>query len=358
MKQPRLAARALTGLGPTTPTASSLPPVSRATSTFKRCMASALFISVVPSCRLSHARKHLASGWTGRSYVYSWDGGGFDAHLVTTLPGPLFVPHGHEFHFRFAIDNGVPRFRALETGETALASWTNRDVGRLVLLENWGVPTLLASSSPISSLKWISHEHLTLTCAEPASRLLFVPLLKKEDVPEDSEAKAAWLRLAEKPPVRCHEFFETSTDQVKIRQKFFAPDGAPTLLSPLAVVAQFSQISSRPANRRLIHGLMGPYCVAEGDYAEYEIDFRWARTRAEATRAVTAQGLGPIPRELAYAGDVTWEPGTPMDQLLALRIWAPLAGVTPPSIWENLRPQLAPPRPMPCAPAWRFSPSR
>ncbi|MFQ6049034.1 MAG: hypothetical protein ACE5K7_06690 [Phycisphaerae bacterium] len=58
-----------------------------------------------------------------------------------------------------------------------------------------------------------------------------------------------------------------------------------------------------------------------------------------------ARDLSPIPDELAYAGDVSWQPGTPLDQCLALRVWAPLAAVAPPALWARLRPQLAPPSP-------------
>jgi hypothetical protein len=296
-----------------------------------------------PVLPLSHSRQHLGSGWTGRGYAYTWEGGGFDVHLTNTLPGALFIPHARDFHFRFSIDNGVPRIRSLQSGATALASWTKTDLGRLVLLENWGVPTLLASSSEIFSLTWVSHEHLTVTFADERANLLFVPLLKTEDVPSEPAAIEAWLRLAEKPPVRCQEFFETSRKKVKILQQFFAPDGKPTSLAPLPPLAQLSPISSQPAHRRLLHGLIGPYSVAVGDRVEYEIDIRWAHARIEPTREVSAGGLAPIPTELAYAGDVTWEPGTPMDQLLSLRIWAPLAEVIPAPVWDQLRPQLTPP---------------
>ncbi len=296
-----------------------------------------------PVLPLSHTRRHVGSGWTGRGYAYAWEGGGFDVHLTTTLPGALFIPHGREFHFRFGNGNGVPRIRALETGTSSLASWTNENAGRLVLLENWGVPTLLASSSPMVALKWVSHDSVSITFADERANLLFVPLLKTEDVPTDPESRAAWLRLAAKPPVRCHESYETSPEQVKIRQQFFTAGGEPSLLAPLPPVPSFSPLQSQPPHRRLLHGLLGPYGVTEGDRADYQIDMRWAGARLEATRKVSSEGLAPIPCELAYAGDVTWEPGTPMDQLLSLRIWAPLAGMVPEMIWEKLRPQLAPP---------------
>lgn len=296
-----------------------------------------------PVLPLSHTRRHLGSGWTGRAYAYDWEGGGFDAYLASTLPGPLFIPHGREIHFRFSAGNGVPRLRSLESGKEALAAWTNSDMGRLVLLENWGVQTLLASSSSMLSLKWVSHDCLSITFAGERANLLFVPLLKKEDVPADPVTIAAWLRLAEKPPVRCHESYASSPKQVKIRQQFVTPDGTPSLLAPLPPVAAFSPLQTQPPHLRLLHGLFGPYAVAEGECAEYDIEMGWAGARLEATRKVSTERLATIPAELAYAGDVTWEPGTPMDQLLSLRIWAPLAGVIPESVWDKLRPMLSPP---------------
>jgi len=296
-----------------------------------------------PVLPLAHSRRHLSSGWTGRAYAYSWEDGGFDAYLTSTLPGPLFIPHGREFHFRFALNNGAPSLRSLDTGVQAHASWTNRGMGRLVLVENWGVPTLLVSSSPMTELRWVSHNFLDIQFEQERANLLFVPLLKMEDVPSDPEAIAAWLRLAEKPPVRCHESYEVSPEKVATRQQFFTTDGTATHLSPLPAIPSFSPLQSQPPHRRLLHGLYGPYSVTEGDHAEYEIDMRWAASRPEPSRKVAPEGLAPIPSELAYAGDVTWEPGTPMDQLLSLRIWAPLAGVVPESVWEKLRPQLTPP---------------
>jgi hypothetical protein len=88
---------------------------------------------------------------------------------------------------------------------------------------------------------------------------------------------------------------------------------------------------------------MGEYRVASGASWETEIPMGWSKARLRATRAVDATRLSEIPAELAYAGDVTWEPGTAMDQLLALRVWSPLAEIGPPAIWAKVRPQLTPP---------------
>lgn len=280
-------------------------------------------------------RRSLARSWTGRVYRYGWEGGGFDAFLKTTLPGPMFVPMGKTFDWRWAVDNGVPSARSLPEGRDFGCAWTVANPGQVVLLNNWTLPTLLVASNPIATMTWVSHEHMTLEFEAPSARVMLVPLLDPADIPGDI---GPWLELIAAPPVSCREEFEVRDGVVALRQTF---DGA--RVAPVPAVSGFSPLQRQPPARTLLHGLMGPYRVVPGDFWETEIPMDWCHARWQAVRKVEVAGLGPVPDELAYAGDVTWEPGSPMDQLLALRVWAPLAGVCPPSVWEAIRPRLTPP---------------
>ena len=296
-----------------------------------------------PWLPLEYQRMHLGSSWTGRGYRYSWGDDGFDLYLKSTLPGALFVTHRETLSFRFAMDNGVPKGTAIETGETFLAAWSQFHTGRVLLLDNWGIPTLIVSSIPVVSQKWTSHDCLDLTFAAPQARVLFVPLLRREDAPQNAQEAAVWIQLAEHPPLSANEEFSIEGAGVIIRQTFSGLDGETPVLSPLPPASHFSPLETRPTARTLVHGFFGPYQVVEGNSHETRIPLDWTRVRMEPRKTVQDVDLNSIPHELAYAGDVTWEPGTALDQLLSLRIWAPLAAICPPRLWENLRPQLTPP---------------
>lgn len=295
----------------------------------------------------SHTRTHLSSSWTGVAYRYTWDDDGFDLYLKTTLPGPLLIPHRRVHHFRWAVDNGVPTARSLDKDMAFRCAHTIEDPGQLIWLQNWGMPTLLVSSLPITRLQWVSHEHMTVEFAAEGAYLLLVPLLNEQDIPRDEAARASWLCLVQAPPVSCAETFEVQDDRVVIRQAFTAPDGAPAAMAPvpplLSCCADHSAVCELPASQQLVHGLMGAYSVIADPTWSATIRMDWSQIKLTPTRAVDASGLAVIPEELAYAGDVTWQPGSAMDQLLALRVWAPLAGVCPPAIWQQLQPQLSPP---------------
>ena len=300
-----------------------------------------------PVLPLSHTRTHLSASWTGMTYRYTWEDDGFDLYLKTTLPGPLLIPHGRVHHFRWSIDNGVPTARGLDKDRSFRCARTIEEPGQLIWLQNWGMPALLLSSLPITRMQWVSHEHMTLEFAAAGAYLLLVPLLDEGDIPGDEAARAAWLRLVQAPPVACTESFQVQQDRVLVRQAFTAPDGAPASCAPvpplLSCIAAHSTLCELPASYRLLRGLLGEYQLVPGAEWSATIRMDWSKARLQPTCTVDAEGLAPIPEELAYAGDVTWQPGSAMDQLLALRVWAPLAGVCPPALWQQLQPQLAPP---------------
>jgi len=101
-------------------------------------------------------------------------------------------------------------------------------------------------------------------------------------------------------------------------------------------------VRDAPQGLRLIHGTTGPYAVATGEQWRCRIASEWQHQHMVPSRAVRGE-LSPIPEELAYAGDATWEPGTAMDQCLSLRSFAPLVAVAPEAVQRELIPLLTPP---------------
>ncbi len=304
-----------------------------------------------PVLPLSHVRTHLGYDWTGNAYRYTWDGDGLDVYLKTTLPGPLFIPHGTTFHFRWAIDDGVPEAQSLPDGKPFRCAWTNDAPGQVVLLRNWTVPTLLVTSEPIVRMCWVSHEHMDLDFAGDRVRVLLVPLRHGAEAALTAEDCALWRHVVEAPPVACEETYEVtdSPPSVRLRQEFTSVGGGPSTVAPLPALwtfcADHNNLIDLPAGRQLIRGHLGPYRVLPGSCWEATIRMDWAQAPLQATRPVSPTGLAGVPADLAFGGDDTWEPGTPMDQLLALRVWAPLADICPPERWAQLAPRLQVPQP-------------
>lgn len=288
----------------------------------------------------SYACQHVESSWTGNAYHYGWEEDGFTVYHKTTLPGPLFIPDGKILRWRWAVDNGVPTAQSLPGGEPFRCAYTQDQPGRVLLLNNWGVTTLVVASRPISTLEWASHEHMTLTFDRKGVYVLIVPLLDKNDVPSDLDN---WLALVDAPPIHCADTFRCDGPAMVIRQTVSGPDGVTPKVSPVPPVPGFSPLAKMPEGKPLLKGLNGHYTLTPGAVLEYSIPMDWSETKAAPTRPVEHRDLAPLPDELAYAGDVTWEPGSAMDQLLSLRIWAPLAECCPPAIWKKLQPQLTPP---------------
>jgi hypothetical protein len=74
------------------------------------------------------------------------------------------------------------------------------------------------------------------------------------------------------------------------------------------------------------------------------------RASIEPTRPAKGE-LSPLPEELAYAGDQSWDEKTPMDVMLSHRIWAPLADSLPEDVWAEIKRRV----PLPTADAFRAS---
>ncbi len=298
-----------------------------------------------------YSRQHLGSSWTGRSWRYAGEHGIVDLHLRTTLPGPLFSHFEGRLGLRFGFGHAPEVVEDLESGRT-LKEFRLRDPGRVLLLRGPYRPMLLVASRPIRQYEAISHEHLWLTFDEPDARVMWVPLLDDGDIPAEAARLDLWRALIDVPPMTCEETYEVQGETVRIRERFASFDGTAPRLVPLppvpALLADRGGIQDLPRGTMLCKTLIGPYRLVQGDSFDWTIDTGWMDAEIEATRKVEgplAAGLSPVPEELVYAGDVSWEPGTPMDQLLSLRVWAQLADLMPADLWARLRPMLAPPTP-------------
>lgn len=299
----------------------------------------------------NYTRQVLSSSWTGRSSRYTGDHGSMDLHLRVTLPGPLFANFGKTLALRWAFNTAPAHVRDLESGRER-REMVLKDLGRALLLLGPRRPMLLIASQPIREYRVISHEHLWLTFDEPGAYVMWLPLLDDADIPTGDQRLALWLRLLAAPPVTCQETYEVRGDQVHVRQQFASLDNRSPQVVPLplipALLGDNGGIQSLPAGQMLCKALLGPYKLIEGDHFDWTIDTAWMRAKVQPTRKIEgalAQSLSPIPEELVYAGDVSWEPGSAMDQLLSLRVWAQLAGVMPAGLWRQLKPMLTPPTP-------------
>ncbi|HUW84772.1 MAG TPA: hypothetical protein VMZ31_18470 [Phycisphaerae bacterium] len=294
-------------------------------------------------------REMLQSSWTGRTYRCSWDDASVVMHQRITLPGPMFEQFGRQLWLRFAFGNAPDRIDGLETGRR----WPRTDggLGRVLLLTGPRRPALLVASEPFVDVQVVSHEHVRLGFESDAARVMWVPLLRDAEQLLKPEILHLWVRLVRRPPLCCRESFEMADDQyIRIRQQFSDLQGQPSELAPIPPVAAL--LGTRGGLQHLRTGemltktLLGPYQVLEGSGFDWRIDTSWMQAHLVGARRLTgeaAQNLAPIPEELAYAGDFSWKPGTSLDQCLALRVWAPLAGVMPESLWQQLKPQLTPP---------------
>lgn len=299
----------------------------------------------------NYRRQITSNSWTGRSSHYSGDHGAVDLHLRVTLPGPLFAGFGETLALRWAFNSAPDHVEDLASGRT-FREMVLADLGQALLLTGPRRPMLLLASQPIRQYKVISHEHLWLTFDEPGAYVMWLPLLDEADIPRDRERLDLWMRLVAAPPVTCDEQYEVAGDAVRIRQRFASLDSRTPQVVPLPLIPALlggqGAIQSLPAGRMLCKALLGPFKLVEGDHFDWAIDTAWMRARVAPTRKIEgklAEGLGSIPEELVYAGDVSWEPGSPMDQFLSLRVYGQLAGVMPPALWAKLKPMLTPPTP-------------
>lgn len=282
--------------------------------------------------------------WTGQTVTYRWPGGGVSLELRCTLPGALFRPRGKVLRLRWAFGNAPGKAVVQGTGrEFPCIGEFRPGAGRLLLCDSGRMPTLLVFSAPVERISVVSCEHWEITFRREGGALLWIPLLKPGEGKVSPAAARDLVSLAAAPPLDCKESYRVVGRRLFLRQHF--PGACLSPLPTLALLAGNARGLQRlPPARKLLSTLLGPYAVAAGGTWENAVDLRFRDAEMAATRPVRGRLPAP-PEELAYAGDPSWEPGTPMDQLLALRVWAPLAAFMPGKLWEGLRSRLAPPAP-------------
>ncbi|MFH0939025.1 MAG: hypothetical protein V1899_07075 [Planctomycetota bacterium] len=301
--------------------------------------------------------------WTGRTIEMTADGSSVTVDLRLTLPGPLFTTRGLQFGFDWAVGSSVVDMESLPDGRCLKAFGIIARPPRILLLKHDHTPCLVVTSRQPRSLEIITNEHWWFTFDRPGGRVMIVPLLKSCDAPRTRASAALWLKLVDSPPVRIEERYTVADDAVTITITGTArlAGGGLAPLCPLPPMAAIlgTQVGNGRARRALqimdrgttlLHTLTGPYMVLRGSSYQRMIRLDWTRTRMFATRKVTGR-LTPLPRELVYAGDMTWDEGSPMDQLMSLRVWAPLCDIVPRHVWQAVKRRVR----IPAAKAFRKS---
>ena len=285
--------------------------------------------------------------WTGRTIEMIAAGSRVTVDLRLTLPGPLFATKGRQFGFDWAVGSSVVDMESLPNGHILKACGMITRPPRILLLKHSRTPCLVVTSQRPRSLEIITYEHWWFTFDRPGCRVMIVPLLKLCDAPRTRASAALWLKLVESPPARVEERYTVAADAVTITGTARLAGGGLAPLCPLPPMAAIlgTQVRNGRTQRALqtmdsgttlLHTLTGPYVVRRGSSYKRMIRLDWVRARMVATRKVTGR-LTPLPRELVYAGDMTWDEGSPMDQLMSLRVWAPLCDIVPPHVWQAVK---------------------
>jgi len=281
--------------------------------------------------------------WTGRAIAYRWRGGVLTVDLRLTLPGPLLSTTGSTICIRWPSGSEPHKMEQLNgKGRFTCTGLTNARGWHAWIAHGPHQPIVMVPSAPVAEIRIISHMHWEIVFRKAGGRLLMVPLLDPADAPRTAARLTLWRSLASHPPLEAEEDYRLMRNTCQFRARFPAARLAPlpTWLSHGGSLATLS--ATTPQAQTLLRGWDGPYRVVRGNHWQTAIDLAWTVPTAPVTGQVHAE-LHEIPDELAYAGDATWEPGTVMDQLLALRTWAPYVHtITGPARAELLR-QLAVP---------------
>lgn len=292
--------------------------------------------------------------WTGRSMITKSDDRTFRTDFRITLPGPLYSVAGTKWGFDWALTSSPTHIVPLPEGEEAHAWKTLTHLPRLFLARISAGSVLVVTSQPAASLEIITHEHWWFSFDHPNARIMLVPLLDEEDAPRSSEEAQIWLDLVERPPLHCVERFEISDDRVTVHSQFTDAIGNPSSVAPLppisALLGEERGLQELPESTVLLKTVHGPYSVVKGNETSRSIRMDWSRARARATRPVSGS-LSPLPTELAFAGDWTWDESSPMDRLMSMRIWAPRADLVSDAMWSEIKRRV----PVPSADEFRKS---
>ena len=292
--------------------------------------------------------KIVRNNWCGRTLELATRGETQRIDLYTTLPGPLFTPGGTRWGFDWAVGSSFTDIESLPDGKKLHAWATLKNPPQMLLLHHPETPCLLLASQRARSLEIITHEHWWFTFKRPGARIMLVPLLDARDAPRTAELFSLWLEIIASPPVSFSEQFECLNDAVTIVSTARDCANQPVRACPIAPMAALlgqCALQQIPTGVKLLTGYAGPYTVLPGQSAyRRTIQMDWSKARLEFSHP--AQGkLAPLPPELVYAGDMSWDEKYPMDALLSLRVWAPLAKVLPAEMWRKIMRRIKMPTP-------------
>jgi hypothetical protein len=285
------------------------------------------------------------ASWTGRSITYEFPPGDVTVDFRNTLPGPRFSTTGQSIFLRWG-DNIPDGLRAIDGGgaEWSLIEHPGLAKHRFLVGVCRVMPVLIVLSGPLERIVVTSHAHWEFRFQKPGQSMFVVPMADGAQLPIDAERQAIWQSLLLNPPSECEETFRIDGDHVTIKAEFPGAEYSP--VPPIiAQAGEMRGLIRLPDKRvKLFDTLVGPYEVVRGESCLAHIDMRWTKAVAKPQHPATGK-LSPIPDELTYAGDWTWEPGSAMDQLLSLRTWAPLLKSLPSDRRAELIKQLKPPTP-------------
>ncbi len=280
----------------------------------------------------SFNRSVLQADWTGKTLGYQWAQDGVDVEARTALPGPIFLPHGKTVPLRMLTE--VHWIVNLETDEEGyLGRVPDVQGSRFYLFKGRTRSVLVVASQPLK-LEVVSHSFWALHFPRKGGRLMLVPLLDPAEAPSSEAQFDLWQEILRRPPLLCRESYCIEDDKLILQQEFPGSTIAP--VPPLLTHLDSSSLMQLPAGRKtLMTAALGPYQYVKASNWQAEIQLDWTRATLSPSREVSGR-LAPVPEELSYAGDVTYSEDDPMDQLLNLRIWAPLLEVAPQRQKEQL----------------------
>jgi hypothetical protein len=289
--------------------------------------------------------------WTGRSIQYLWHDengkdAGVDMDLRSTLPGVRLAADGRSINVRWG-DNLPDGFKALDAGGGSFGLVKHADLSRhrFLVLQSRVCPILIVLSQPLKAINVTAHSHWEFRFAASGGAMFVVPMTDERQLPVDDSQQAIWSALLAHPPRQCAEEFQIDGDELSISARFpnaeYAP--VPPLVTQAGEMRGLLQIHE--PRIYLFDSLLGPYEVVQGDRWSASIALGWTKASRRGTKAVEGD-LSAMPEELAYPGDWSWNPRQePLDQLLALRTWAPLLGLIPGTKRDELIAQLHTPTP-------------
>lgn len=296
--------------------------------------------------------KTIHDSWTGRTVQLTTRGENQTIDLRLTLPGPLFCVQGVSWGFDWAVGSSGIKMESLPDGRKFNAYGIIRNLPRLFLMHHHETPYVVVLSDHARTMEVTSHEHWWFSFAKPGARVMIVPVLDLVDIPRNERTARLWLNLVDAPPVRISESFSIENDTLTICGEAATENGRPSFCCPIPPMAGLLSVAAnRPGPDSagyhafismtpavpILTTFMGPYSVVEGSN-KYEMKIRmdWIRARQKFTRKVFGQ-LTPLPKELVYAGDMSWDEKKPMDSLMTHRVWDQLYEVLPKKTWNAIQ---------------------